>query len=62
MHFSRLSLAHGIEVERAHLLSDIIDKIESAPPGQEYYENACISYTVKKGEELFKRLQEASGK
>ena len=59
MHFSRLSLAHGIEVERAHLLSDIIDKIESAPPGKEYYEEASIWYTVKKSEELYKRLKEA---
>ena len=57
VHFSRLSLAHGIEVERAHLLSDIIDKIESAPPGKEYYEQASISYTVKKSEELYKGLQ-----
>ncbi|GAB5031827.1 m7 diphosphatase [Nannochloropsis oceanica] len=62
VHFSRLSLAHGIEVERAHLLSDIIDKIENAPPGQEYYEKACISYTVKKSEEIFKRLQRGPGK
>lgn len=59
VHFSRLSLAHGIEVERAHLLFDIIDKIETAPSGEEYYENVSISYSVKKGEELYKRLQQA---
>jgi hypothetical protein len=40
-------------------LSDIIDKIESAPPGKEYYEQASISYSVKKSEELYKRLKGA---
>lgn len=59
VHFSRLNLAHGIEVERAHLLSDVIEKIERAPVGEEYYENASISYTVKKSEELYSRLEKA---
>lgn len=59
IHFSRVGLAHGIEVERAHLLQDIIDKIEGMPAGREYYEEAAISYTVKKSEDVYQRLAKA---
>ena len=58
VHFSRLSLMYGVEVERAHLLSDVMEKVASARK-DDYYEGAAISYSVKKSEEAYQRLQQA---
>ena len=49
---------HSIEVERAHLLSDIIDNIASSP-SDDYYEKVAISYTTKRSEDVCKRLEAA---
>lgn len=51
--------AYGVEVERAHLLADVIDNIERGLGGEEYYEAATLTYAVKKSEELYQRLEAA---
>lgn len=60
VHFSRVHGAYGVEVERAHLLADIIDNIERGlPDGREYYEGVALTYAVKKSEDVYKRLETA---
>lgn len=56
VHFSRVGLYHGVEAERAHLLSDIIDNLRR---DGNYYRDVSMSYAVKKSEEAYKRLQSA---
>jgi len=48
-----------VEVERAHLLADIIDNIERGLGQGEYYEGATLTYAVKKSEDAYKRLEAA---
>ncbi|XP_044758204.1 m7GpppX diphosphatase [Coccinella septempunctata] len=56
VHFTYLRHeAPGILVERAHLLSSVIDNIELMP---EYYQKATISYIVKENDLLFEKLEE----
>jgi hypothetical protein len=59
VHFSRVHVSYGVEVERAHLLSDIIDNIERGIGGAEYYEAATLTYAVKTSEDVYKRLEAA---
>lgn len=60
VHFSRLHVSYGVEVERAHLLADVIDNIErGGPGGKEYYEEATLTYAVKRSEDVYKRLEAA---
>jgi len=52
VHFSKLNLLGGVEVERAHLLSDIIRNIEE-DPRDNYYERIALSYAVKQNDRVF---------
>jgi hypothetical protein len=45
----------SVEVERAHLLADVIERIESTR-SDDCFEVATLTYSVKKSEEAYKRL------
>lgn len=54
VHFTRLENTFGCEVERSHLLSDIIQNLEM---DSEYYAKRTISYKIRTSSELFSLLQ-----
>lgn len=45
----------GINVEKSHLLSSIINNIEMQ---SNYYQKATLNYVVKESDPLFNRLEE----
>ncbi|XP_045462066.1 m7GpppX diphosphatase [Harmonia axyridis] len=56
VHFTYLRHeAPGILVERAHLLSSVINNIELLP---DYYQKATLSYVVRENDALFEKLEE----
>eukprot|EP00952_Eustigmatos_sp_NYUAD-ZCMA_P002597 11412-Eustigmatos_ZCMA.PRE.1 len=48
----------GVEVERAHLLSDVIHSIENSATDN-FYQVTPLTYSVKKSEDAYKRLRDA---
>jgi m7GpppX diphosphatase len=48
--------APGHGVERAHLLSDVIQNIEAQA---DYYQTRMLTYVVREGEDLQKKFKEA---
>ncbi|XP_025057057.1 m7GpppX diphosphatase isoform X2 [Alligator sinensis] len=57
VHFSALSYdAPGISVERAHLLTDVIDNLELDP---QYYQKQALTFALRADEPLLKKFQEA---
>lgn len=57
VHFTALSYdAPGCSVERAHLLSDVIDNLELDP---QYYQKRTLTFALRADEALLKKFQEA---
>ncbi|XP_053126243.1 m7GpppX diphosphatase isoform X1 [Hemicordylus capensis] len=57
VHFTALSYdAPGCSVERAHLLSDVIDHLEL---DSQYYQKRTLTFALRADEPLLKRFQEA---
>ncbi|CAM5121046.1 unnamed protein product [Natator depressus] len=57
VHFIALSYdAPGCSVERAHLLSDVIDNLEFDP---QYYQKRTLTFALRADEALLKKFQEA---
>lgn len=57
VHFSVLGFeAPGTQVERAHLLSTVLSNLETCG---DYYQKATLGYTVKEGDGLHTKLEEA---
>ncbi|KAM8989365.1 m7GpppX diphosphatase [Ara ararauna] len=57
VHFTALGYdAPGISVERAHLLTDVIDNLVL---DSTYYQKRALTFTLQADKELFKRFQEA---
>ncbi len=56
VHFTHLKFdAPGSGVEKAHLLSDVIDNIERYPT---YYQEKTLTFTIKASQGLCKKYQE----
>lgn len=56
VHFTRLENEIGCQVERSHLLSDVIQNLEIA---SDYYVKRTITYKLKTSSELFSLLENA---
>lgn len=57
VHFTALSYdAPGSSVERAHLLSDVIDNLEL---DSSYYRKRTLTFALRADEPLLKKFQEA---
>ena len=56
VHFTRLENENGCQVERGHLLSDVIQNLELDP---EYYAKRTMTYKLKVNSELYKSMQES---
>jgi m7GpppX diphosphatase len=59
VHFTRLENEIGAQVERGHLLSDIIQNLELDP---DYYANRIICYKLKTSDKLFGLIQKSKEK
>jgi len=56
VHFTRLHNEIGCQVERGHLLTDIIQNLES---NDEYYKNRNIAYVLSHNDKLFSLIETA---
>lgn len=56
VHFTRLHNEIGCQVERGHLLTDIIQNLES---NDEYYKNRDIAYVLSHNDKLFSLIETA---
>lgn len=60
VHFTHLNFeAPGSGVEKAHLLSDVIENLEM---DSEYYQKKTMTFTAKASQGLYKKFEEAWSK
>jgi m7GpppX diphosphatase len=59
VHFTNVSVEHGVSVERAHLLDDVIENIER---DSEHYAKRSITCRMGENDELWRRFKELDDK